>query len=337
MTKLVTAGRWFLQIVRSIEASGIDCQALCKEAGIDYATLEDNDGRIDMDLASKFWVAVTNKTNNPEIGLELATDVRIGGLKALGYSLLSSDTVKDALQRLVRYQQIMGESGNFHFEQDHDNYVLCIELMGNMQPVPHQAIDAGFASIFHYVGWILHKKVVPIAVQLQRSSPKSVKPYERVFNCIPVFEQDRNAIVFDKATVESQLPTADKALAELHDEIVDRDLAALSTDRLSQQVRALIIKKISGGDIILEEVLTHFSLGKRTFQRKLKEEGYTFLQLVDETRKSMAKKYVEEGTMTFEEVAFLLGFTEHGNFSRAFKRWYDCTPGQYRTKYGAVS
>jgi len=333
MSKLLTAGRWFIQIVRSIESSGVDCQALCKEAGIDYAMLEHADGRVDMDMASKFWIAVTNHTNNPDIGLELAPNIRVGGLKALGYSFLASETVKDALLRLVRYQEIMGDSGNIQFEQEHENYVLSIDLIGNKQPVPYQAIDAGFASMFHYVGWMLHKKVVPIAVQLQRAAPNSVKSYEKAFNCIPEFEQDRNAIILTKDIVESQFPTADKTLAELHDEIVDRDLAALSGNRLSQQVRALIIKKISGGEIILEEVLTHFSLGKRTFQRKLKEEGYTFLQLVDDTRKTMAKKYVEEGTMTFEEVAFLLGFTEHGNFSRAFRRWYSCTPGQFRAKF----
>ncbi len=30
------------------------------------------------------------------------------------------------------------------------------------------------------------------------------------------------------------------------------------------------------------------------------------------------------------EIAFLLGFTEPANFSRAFKRWYNISPGEYR-------
>lgn len=331
MAKLITAGRWFLQVVNSVQAMGLDCDEMCRSSGFEYSFLKGNDGRIDADLAFTFWQKLAEETNNPEIGLILASKIKLGGFKALGFSLMASDTIKEAMERLVRFQKIMGDGGNFELESHHDHYSLVINLTGNKIAVPHQPIDASFAFLLHIIRWILSSDVLPKAVYLKRTVPNVTQAYEDTFGCIPEFASQRNAIVFDKAIFEAPLATADKSLARMHDKVSDEDLQFISQDDLVEKVRKLITRKLSAGEVKLEDVLEYFPWGKRTFQRKLKQEGVTFFQLVDETRKTSAHQYVANTPMSFEEITFLLGFTEHGNFSRAFKRWYDCTPGQYRT------
>ena len=49
----------------------------------------------------------------------------------------------------------------------------------------------------------------------------------------------------------------------------------------------------------------------------------SFTQLIESTRRELGLQYVRDPQYSFNEVAFLLGFTEPANFSRAFKRWYD--------------
>mgnify|MGYP001942270440 FL=1 len=331
MAKLVTAGRWFLQVVNSVQEMGLDCEDLCHSSGFDYSFLKENDGRIDADQAFDFWDNLAEKTNNPEIGLTLASKIKLGGFKALGFSLMASDTMKEAMERLVRFQKIMGDGGNITLEPHDDHYSLVVELTGNKRDVPHQPIDASFAFLLHIIRWILSSDVQPLMVYLKRAVPDSTQPHEEAFGCIPEFASQRDAIVFDKATFEAPLPTADKSLARMHDKVTDEELQSISQDDLVKKVRKLITRKLSAGEVKLEDLLEYFPWGKRTFQRKLKLEGYTFFQLVDETRKTSAHQYVVHTPMSFEEITFLLGFTEHGNFSRAFKRWYGCTPGQYRT------
>jgi AraC-like DNA-binding protein len=36
--------------------------------------------------------------------------------------------------------------------------------------------------------------------------------------------------------------------------------------------------------------------------------------------------------MTLLEIAYLLGFADPSNFFRAFRRWFDATPGEYRAR-----
>ena len=327
---LVTAGRAFLLTVRAAEIIGADSCALCASAGIDYDQLMALEGAIDADLVPRFWEELVASTNDPEIGVLLGRHMNIGGLKALGYSLISSDNLKDFFERTVRFQKLLGGQPNLRLERMEDRYALHFDLFGNELPVPYQAIDAGLVALQVNVEWILQRKVIPAAMHLRRRKPTAIQLFEETFHCTPLFEQERNAIIYDRATMEDPFPTADRSLAELHDQLASKDLKSLSAEKLCQQVRSYVSKYISRGEISIDQVLDHFAMSKRTFQRKLKEEGFTYLQLVDQTRKELAGRYVSETDMSFEEVAFLVGFTERGNFARAFKRWYGCTPKEFR-------
>jgi AraC-like DNA-binding protein len=68
----------------------------------------------------------------------------------------------------------------------------------------------------------------------------------------------------------------------------------------------------------------------RSLQRKLLEEGTSYARLLEETRRDMAKNYIENSILSINEIAYLLGFSEPANFTRAFRRWYDVTPSSYR-------
>jgi AraC-like DNA-binding protein len=329
---MYTAGRTFLQIVRAAESIGIDSSQLCKEIGIDFSKLESHIGNIDTDLASKFIEKLAKLSPHPEVGIEIGKRINLLGLKALGYSLMSSDNLHNFFQRVIRYQQLLGGKPSIHVKDKGLNYSFHFDLTGNNLPVPHQAIDIGISALHCNIEWILQCKVIPVKINLKRPPPKSLSAFKEVFHCTPIFNQDNNSIIFDKATIEMPFPTSDKNLAELHDQLVNKDISYLQINSLSRDVREFILKNMSVDKIGIEQAIEHFSLGKRTFQRKLKEEGYTFIELVDDVKRNLAKKYIEETDISYEEVAFLLGFTERGNFARTFKRWYGCTPREYRAR-----
>ncbi|MDF5982204.1 helix-turn-helix transcriptional regulator [Pseudomonas aeruginosa] len=73
-------------------------------------------------------------------------------------------------------------------------------------------------------------------------------------------------------------------------------------------------------------------LSQRTLQRRLQEEGTSYQQLLDDTRRDMAEQYLQQPGLTLLEVAYLLGFADPSNFFRAFRRWFGCTPNEYRAR-----
>jgi AraC-like DNA-binding protein len=56
-------------------------------------------------------------------------------------------------------------------------------------------------------------------------------------------------------------------------------------------------------------------------QRKLKEEGASFRELLDDTRRQLADQYSKDSTLSSSELAYLLGFSEASSLRRATKRW----------------
>lgn len=65
-------------------------------------------------------------------------------------------------------------------------------------------------------------------------------------------------------------------------------------------------------------------------QQKLAERGTGFQELLDETRCELAIGYLHQPALTITEIAFLLGFSDASNFTRAFKRWKGAPPSAFR-------
>ena len=83
----------------------------------------------------------------------------------------------------------------------------------------------------------------------------------------------------------------------------------------------------AGDPAALAEAL-HVS--ERTLQRRLQEEGSSFQQLLDDTRRDLAVQHLAQPDLAPLEIAYLLGFADPSNFYRAFKRWYGVAPDAYR-------
>jgi len=69
---------------------------------------------------------------------------------------------------------------------------------------------------------------------------------------------------------------------------------------------------------------------KRTLARRLKREGSSFRQLRNEILSQQAIGYLRDGTLSIEAMAELLNYHDSANFRRAFKKWFDVTPDEYR-------
>ena len=79
------------------------------------------------------------------------------------------------------------------------------------------------------------------------------------------------------------------------------------------------------------ELLAHsLQLSARTLQRRLREAGLSFSELLDETRQQLVLHYLRDPALELAEIAFLVGFSEAGSLARAFRRWTGQSPGAYR-------
>ena len=98
--------------------------------------------------------------------------------------------------------------------------------------------------------------------------------------------------------------------------------------KFRREVEQVLEPLLPGGDVGIDRVARALGSSRQTLYRKLKTEGVTFEQVLDELRHRLARRYIREG-MSVKEAAYRLGFSEPAAFSRAFKRWTGSSPSMH--------
>jgi AraC-like DNA-binding protein len=70
----------------------------------------------------------------------------------------------------------------------------------------------------------------------------------------------------------------------------------------------------------------------RTLQRRLAQAGANHHMLVEQARFATAAAVLERTDAKILDLALDLGYSDHANFTRAFRRWAGCAPREYRSR-----
>lgn len=308
-----------------------------KQLGLDFTALDDPDARFTQDSMTRLWQLAVDLSGNQAIGLNMARVVRPASFHVVGYALMSSRTLAEGFERLVRYQRIIAESSDLSFRLEPDGYALILTVHGDHLPPTRHSAEASLACALALCSWLSGRVIQPRRVLVQGPQPKDLGPYKTAFHAPLVFSAPYDALVFERADMEAPLPTANEAMATLHDRFAGEYLARFSESRVTHRARQVLCRVLPQGEPKRETIAQALHLSQRTLQRRLQEEGTSFQTLLDDTRRELAEQYLAQANMTLLEAAYLLGFADPSNFFRAFRRWFDVTPGEYRARLnGAV-
>ncbi|MDX1486779.1 MAG: helix-turn-helix transcriptional regulator, partial [Acidiferrobacterales bacterium] len=144
------------------------------------------------------------------------------------------------------------------------------------------------------------------------------------------FLAPENAVYFDSKALLTPLPTANAELARANDKVITDYLARFERGSVRRQVEMKLLEQLSSGHASQASVASALHMSLRTLQRRLRAEGTSYKELLEQTRRDLAARYMKESYLSVGEVTFLLGFSEPANFARAFKRWHGVTPTEYR-------
>src|SRR5471032_31402 len=169
MSERTTSASWAMGIVKALEMDGLDCRVLFKQLGLDYASLDDPDARFPQDSMTRLWQRAVELSGNPAIGLNMGKVVRPASFHVAGYALMSSQTLAEGFQRLVRYQRIIAESAELSFRLLDEGYALILTVHGDHLPPTRQSAEASLACALALCGWLTGRTLQPRKVR--RSSP----------------------------------------------------------------------------------------------------------------------------------------------------------------------
>jgi AraC-like DNA-binding protein len=312
-----------------IEANGHDPEVLYREAGINPDLLNKPGARVQYASVNRIWTKATEIIDDPCFGLKASKFWHPSYLHALGYAWLASHTLRDALDRFVRYLRVVSEIAFLKLEEVPEGLEVIWGLELLDMPIPAQ-IDMSMALAIHICRLNYGEDLMPVAVNFIHAQPSCAEEYVELFKAPVRFSADRDSMTISSADADKYLAGANPQLARLNDQVMIEYLSKLDKDDITDRVTAVIIDMLPSGGVADEKVAEQLNMSVRSLQRRLQEVGTTFRTLLDTARKDLAATYVRDPEIELVEVAFLLGFSDQSAFSRAFKRWTGKSPSEVR-------
>jgi AraC-like DNA-binding protein len=110
---------------------------------------------------------------------------------------------------------------------------------------------------------------------------------------------------------------------------MDSEANKLVAERVRESLRASFSNHQC---LTAQQCATALGMSVRSMQRRLKTIGLSFTTIVNEIRYELAKTQLLHSSDTIEEIARALGFSTQESFIKAFCRWSDMTPEEFRRR-----
>lgn len=307
-----------------------DPDPLFAKAGLDSELLGQTGARYKRANVMQLWDIAAAETGDPCIGVVVGLKVRTTSFHALGFSWLTSCTLLGALKRLARYYRVIATMPlQLDITEHADHYELEIIFPDPRHPANPIGLDSFVASIVAMCRTATSPHFHPLKVTLRHGDGGRPDEYMKAFECPVSFNAAKDALYFDKASLEARLPGKNDETVRATDRVIEHYMQTLDPNKVTTEVRKLLIDLLPRGEASQQEIASRLAKSVSTLQRQLREEGTSFRQVQDDTRQQLAEDYVQDGEYSLSEIAYLLGFSDQSNFSRAFRRWNGASPSEY--------
>jgi len=119
-------------------------------------------------------------------------------------------------------------------------------------------------------------------------------------------------------------------ITQSHEKMLDEFMARVDKNDLTHVIKNKIFELLPLGAPSQTDIADYLGMSLRNLQRKLHDQGTSYKEILENTRKKLAMDYIVQQHLSLSEIGYLVGFSSVGNFNRAFKRWTNQTPGDYR-------
>lgn len=268
----------------------------------------------------------------PGIGLDAGRRYRSHGYGILGYALLSSRSLRSALDFAIRYLDLTFAFNRYRSEKLPDGLRVVLDDSAIPEDCRQFLVERDVTSTVAIMRQLILKPLPVQRVSFRFARPAYAGRFEEFFLGPVFFGEPVHSIVVSTQWVDQPLPQADEPTVRLCEEQC-RDLldGRRARTRISERVRQRLLRPQSAAS--MEDVAAELGMAPRTLHRLLDGEGTSFRHLVDEVRRALAEEMLAH-RMTVEEVAERLGYSEASSFFHAFKRWTGVSPREFRRASG---
>lgn len=284
--------------------------------------------RLDESLLLKLWQLAAANSSLPHIGLLIGQRFNPATRGVLASWLFQCTQVSEALDVFQKHIALMNPSESWIFSEADDSLLLQLSFAAD-KPYPQAAIERSLSAWLRWCEEMTGQTIRPQRAEFSFSRPEYHQAYVEVFGDTLVYDSPRNCLQLPRSVLDWPIRGANSYLKQIVEQrALQRFEQLQAKHELLARVRQLIQTDLQQG-VSIEKVCRELHVSRPTLYRRLKQEGTSFTQLVGDVRKQLAFQQIQQG-LPVAQVSDDLGFKDVSTFHRAFKRWFNQSPGEYR-------
>jgi len=271
----------------------------------------------------------------PGVGLRVGRLYHLTSLGLLGYTMLASRTLSEAIKVSARFRPLSLSICPVRLERSEQG--LAMHFDDSVLPFDARGlvVERGLAAWTTLFGELLQRPFRPVHIELGAPGADAGL-YQRHFDCQVITTSGRNGLLISHVDLQAPLPLANpftqRTCASLCQTLCD------SLDDVSGPVARQVLQALmshSGRINPAREVAGWLGLSERSLHRRLAQEGHSYRLLDERVRRQLAEHLLSDSSLGLESIAHQLGYAEAASFSRAFKRWTGRPPLEWRRQRSA--
>jgi len=321
-------------VMSDLRRHGVNADSLLKEVGLRRADVSDPDNRIPYAAVIALIERAATTLGEPSYGLRLgaAQEARDSGM--IGFLMLNSPTLLEAITNAQRYFRVLSEGEDIE-----------VDRMGPHVTLRFRESDKALRGLRHnseYIASIVvracrdmtRKPISPVRAEFMHGRPNTKVAYADHLGCPVRFHADWDALIYDAQTMRLPVIGADSKLFKVLERACQKILGPTPKKHdILRDIRELVIDGLAKGTVHVDDIARELNMSSKTLGRRLADRKTTFSALLDDTRSGLAKLYLTDTDLRLEQIAYLTGYSEPAPLVRAFRRWTGTTPMQFRAKH----
>jgi AraC-like DNA-binding protein len=318
--------------IARLKSAGVPAAPLLKRAGLAPELIAEPEERLSVrnQIALLDEAAIALKDDC--IGFTLARDFDLREIGLLYYVMACSQTLGDALKRIARYSKITNEALVFGLREG-NRLIVSLSYSGVPRHSDRHQIEFCMFAVLRICRVLTGQNIVPQHFSFSHYRSKGTSEMARFVGTKVEFGADTDEFALNLDARALPLMYSDPYLNDLLLKYCEAALADRrgDTSQLRTRVENAISSMLPHGRVLVEDVARSLGMSERTLARKLSDEGLKFTEILQQLRRDLAVRYLDDRKLHVSKIAWLLGFHEVSSFTHAFQRWTGKAPSQMRT------
>lgn len=327
---ITVPGIYLRHLADHIGRLGVDVGRWLGRGGLRESQLEDPSFAVSLPVFERLILGALEVTREPALGLFVGERLVLGSHGILGFAAMSSGTVREAMELLVRFAELRLAALSIEAEVTETEVRVRFAELHPLGEIRRPLLEAALLSVKNILDAISRGQCRVGAVSFPFEAPAYASVARELFGCEVRWGAGWAGFTLPPQSLDVPLRMADAEAFREAARICQRELDTLrAKESTATRVQRLLLEG-SGGFPSLQIMARRLHTTPRTLHRRLVAEGTSYRRLVEEVRRALAAEQMRSGRFTLEEIAYTLGYSDLANFRRAFKRWESMPPSAWR-------